>query len=98
MSVTSSIELWDGSDDLARQRRKRDARLLEQDVVGFPALTLADVIAEVLATSDASPGPLDVPSYLAIEGHDWRTIEAVVGYLHRYSPTDTSHPSHLPSL
>ncbi|MGH9213753.1 MAG: hypothetical protein ACRD2C_24225 [Acidimicrobiales bacterium] len=96
--MNSSTELWDNGDDLARQRRKRDARLLEQQVVGFPALTLGDVVAEVLAASDASHGTMDVAGYLAIDGHDGRTIEAVVGYLHRHHVPDEQHPPRLPLL
>ena len=97
MAVTSSNERWDGDDDLARQRRKREARLLDQDVVDFPALTLADVVADVLAARDGSTDPLDVRSYLTAEGHHWRTIEAVVGYLHRQYMPEPPQPSQLPS-
>ena len=82
--MTSSTERRDGDDDLARQRRKREARLLDEHVADFPELTLADVVAEVLAASDTAPGTLDVRGYLATEGHGWRTIEAVVGYLDRH--------------
>lgn len=93
--MNSSTELGDGGDDLARQRRQRDARLLDQRVAGFPGLTLADVVAEALAARDAYGDLLDVPSYLAIEGHDWPTIEAVVGYLHRYNAPSARQPSPL---
>ncbi|HMG44361.1 MAG TPA: hypothetical protein VK611_23715 [Acidimicrobiales bacterium] len=82
--MTSSTERREGDDDLARQRRKREARLLDEHIADFPELTLADVVAEVLAARDTAPGTLDVRGYLATEGHGWRTIEAVVGYLDRY--------------
>lgn len=73
----------DGDDDLARQRRKREARLLDEQLVDAPETTLADVVADVLAASDGEPASLDVRNYLASNGHHWRTIEAVIGYLHR---------------
>lgn len=81
--MSTSIEQRDGDDDLARQRRKREARLLDAHLVDLPELTLADVVADVLAASDGQPDTLDVRGYLATEGHHWRTIEAVVGHLHR---------------
>jgi hypothetical protein len=86
--MVSSIEVWDGDDDLARQRRKRDARLLDEHLVDYPALTIADVVAEVLAASDSADQPLDVRRYLVAEGHHWRTIEAVVAFMQRYHGPD----------
>lgn len=92
--VTSSTERWEGDDDLARQRRKREARLLDQSLVDHPALTLADVVAEVLAVSDADADEvLDVRSYLVAEGHHWRTVEAVVAYLQRHDATNPPLPT-----
>jgi hypothetical protein len=89
-----------GDDDLARQRRKREARLLDQQVVEFPTKTLADVVADVLATRDGNAG-LDVRGYLAVQGYGWRTIEAVLGYLHRQYQPDPAQPwstSQMPHL
>jgi hypothetical protein len=77
-----------GDDDLARQRRKREARLLDQPVVGFPSLTVADVVADVLAASDQGRKPLDVRGFLAAQGHGQGTVDAVVGYLHRQHLAD----------
>lgn len=96
--MVSSTEVWEGDDDLARQRRKRDARLLDEHLVDYPALTIADVVAEVLAASDAREGrddPLDVRTYLAAEGHHWRTIEAVVAFMQRYYVPDGPTPTQL---
>ncbi|HEY3139893.1 MAG TPA: hypothetical protein VGJ86_02125 [Acidimicrobiales bacterium] len=93
--MTSSIERTIGDDDLSRQRRKRDARLLDQRVAEFPAMTLADVVADVLAASDGGREALDVPGYLAAEGHGWRTIESVVGYLQRQGLADPPDPQQL---
>jgi hypothetical protein len=74
-------------DELARQRRKRQARLLDEHVAEFPSLTLADVVADVLAACDQSSEVLDVRGYLAMEGFGRQTIEQVMGYLHRqYMP------------
>jgi hypothetical protein len=104
MPMSPSTEVWDGDDDLARQRRKRDARLLDEHLVDYPALTIADVVAEVLAASDAAPRPIDVRTYLVAEGHHWRTIEAVVEFMRRYyvpdapTPTPTQMPTQLPLL
>jgi hypothetical protein len=77
-----------GDDDLSRQRRKREARLLDRSVPDFPALTVADVVADVLAASDEGHSVLDVPSYLAEQGHTWTTIETVVAYVQRKRPPD----------
>jgi hypothetical protein len=86
-----------GEDDLARQRRKREARLLDQRLMDFPDLTLADVVADVLAAEGSHPGALDVPGYLATAGYSGQTIEAVVGYLHRQYAPDL-RPVRLPRL
>ena len=94
--MVSSAEVWEGDDDLARQRRKRDARLLDEQLVDHPALTIADLVAEVLAASDAAaPEPFDVRAYLLAEGHHWRAIEAVVAFMQRYDVPDGPDPTQL---
>jgi hypothetical protein len=91
--MTDPIALTNRCDELARQRRKREARLLEQQVVEFPAMTLADVVADVLAACDQSHDVLDVRGYLATEGYGGPTVEAVIGYLHRqYLPEPLASP------
>jgi hypothetical protein len=75
-----------GDDDLSRQRRKREARLLDGEVPDFPGLTVADVVADVLAASDEGHAALDVPSYLVARGHTSTTITTVVDYLQRQQP------------
>jgi hypothetical protein len=82
--MASSFEASLGDDDLSRQRRKREARLLDQSVPHFPTLTLADVVADVLARSDEGRAVFDVSAYLADHGHGWQTIETVVAYLKRH--------------
>jgi hypothetical protein len=80
-------ELRGGDDDLARQRRKREARLLDRRLIDFPDLTIADVVADVLAASERTPDTFDTPGYLLSAGFGWQTIEAVVSYLDRqYTP------------
>ena len=79
-------------DDLARQRRKRDERLLATVLPDDPSETLGDVVAEVVAAAASLHDPatgaeLDVRSYLAQQGHSWGTIEAVVDYLDRLRTT-----------
>ena len=88
-------EVWEGDDDLARQRRKREARLLDEHLVDYPALTIADVVAEVLAASDGAEEPFDVRRYLVAEGHHWRTIEAVVAFMQRYDAPDMPDATQL---
>lgn len=83
--MPSSIEAWMGDDDLSRQRRKREARLLDGEVPDFPGLTVADVVADVLAASNA-PGRFDVLDYLVERGHTSMTITTVVEYLQRDRP------------
>jgi hypothetical protein len=79
--MPSSIETWTGDDDLSRQRRKREARLLDGEVPDFPGLTMADVVADVLAASNEGHAPFDAPSYLVERGHTSMTITTVVDYL-----------------
>lgn len=85
-------------DDLSRQRRKRDERLLAQQIPGAPHLTVGDLVADVLAaTADERAtvaGPqFDVGGYLAERGHDWPTIKTVVDYVERRE-TAASQPPH----
>jgi hypothetical protein len=82
--MASAFEAPMGDDDLSHQRRKREAKLLDETVAGFPGLTVADLVAEVLAASDQGRTPINVPAYLAAQSHDWHTIEVVVGYLQRH--------------
>ena len=84
--MPSSIETWTGDDDLSRQRRKREARLLDGEVPDFPGLTVADVVADVLAASNEGRATFDVPNYLVERGHTSMTITTVVEYLQRDGP------------
>jgi hypothetical protein len=84
--MPSSIETWTGDDDLSRQRRKREARLLDGEVPDFPGLTVADVVADVLAASNEGHARFDVPNYLVEKGHTSMTITTVVEYLERGWP------------
>ena len=52
----------------------------------MPALTVADVVADVLAASDEGDAALAVASYLVERGHTWTTIETVVACLQRQRP------------
>lgn len=81
--MASAFEASMGEDDLSRQRRKREARLLDQPVEGFAGLTVADLVADVLAASDEGRTPFNVPAYLQDQGHDWPAITTVIEYLHR---------------
>jgi hypothetical protein len=84
-------------DDLSRQRRKREERLLAQPIPGAPDLTVGDLVADVLAaTADGRAeraGPaFDMPGYLAERGHDWPTIKTVVDYVERHEDA-RGHPA-----
>ena len=85
--MPNASEALMGDDDLSRQRRKREARLLDGEVPDFPGVTVADVVADVLAASNEGHSALDVPSYLAASGHTPTTIKTVVGYLQRQRPS-----------
>jgi hypothetical protein len=87
--MASAFEAPMGEDDLSRQRRRREARLLDRPVDGFAGLTVADVVADALAASDEGRVPINLPAYLAQQGHTWQTIEAVVSYLQRQD----AHPA-----
>ena len=84
--MPSSTDAWTGDDDLSRQRRKREARLLDREVPDFPGVTVADVVADVLAAGTEGHSALDVPGYLAERGHTSTTIKTVVDYLQRQQP------------
>jgi hypothetical protein len=84
--MPGSIEPSLDDDDLSRQRRKREARLLDRQLPEFPGVTVADVVADVLAETDGGHVPLDVPGYLAERGHTRATITTVVDYLQRQRP------------
>jgi hypothetical protein len=78
------------ADDLSRQRRKREERLLAQALPDEPNVTIGDLVADVLAAAagdgdrgaEAGAG-FDVRTYLADRGHDWPTIKTVMDYLER---------------
>jgi len=84
--MPSSTDASMGDDDLSRQRRKREARVLDREVPDFPGVTVADVLADVLAEGAEDQSALDVPSYLAERGHTSTTIKTVVDYLQRQRP------------
>lgn len=67
----------DDGDQVARQRRKRAAALLDRSVAGFDELTLEDVVRSVIAASDEAKGALNVEQFLTDRGHAWQTIEMV---------------------
>jgi hypothetical protein len=73
-------------DDLSRQRRKREERLLAQALPDDPDVTVGELVADVLAATsgdDEGGAELDVRQYLADRGHEWPTIKTVVDYLER---------------
>jgi hypothetical protein len=85
------------NDDLSRQRRKRDERLLAQPLPGLPQVTVGDLVADVLAASSEDRGSVagsrfDVGGYLAERGHDWPTIKTVVDYVERREPPRAGRP------
>lgn len=95
--MPGSIEHSMDDDDLSRQRRKRNARLLDRELPGLAGVTVADVVADVLAASDDGRAPLDVPGYLAGRGHTSMTITTVVDYLqNQCSPLGAARP-HAPT-
>ena len=95
--MQSPVETWLGDDDLSRQRRKREARLLDSEVLDFPGLTVADVVADVLAASNEGHAAFDVPNYLVERGHTSMTITTVVGYLQRDQPPLRPATPHAPA-
>jgi len=94
--MTSPVEGSRPDDELSRQRRKRESRLLDQHIVDFPSLTVADVVADVLAASDDGRSDLDIPAYLSDQGHNWQTVETVVAYLQRQVSAERPLPRTLP--
>jgi hypothetical protein len=86
-TMPSSVETWMGDDDLSRQRRKREQRLLDGEVPDFPGLTVADIVADVLAASDDGHAAFEVPTYLVERGYTSTTITTVVAYLQRQRPS-----------
>lgn len=83
----------DDGDQVARQRRKRAAALLDRSVAGFDELTLEDVVRSVMAASDEANGALDVEQFLTDRGHGWQTIEMVqtcLTFVDRHEPSPSS--------
>jgi hypothetical protein len=75
-------------DDISRQRRKRDARLLAQELPGTADTTIGELVADLVAAiatgGEREDGrDLDVRGYMADRGHTGRTIDAVEDYLER---------------
>lgn len=70
-----------GEDEVARQRQKHWAKSLNRTVPDFPAMTLRDLVADVLAASDEAGGALDVAELLTDQGHSPTTIQTVQRYL-----------------
>jgi hypothetical protein len=81
-------------DDLERQRRKRDQRLLDQAVPDHPTMTVGDVVAEVLAAGSEGDAGFDVAAYLTEQGHSWPTIDTVLRYLERQNAPAPPSPPH----
>jgi hypothetical protein len=75
-------------DEVARQRERRNTRLLANPLVEDPELTLRDVVDLVRAARDELPNPVDIDQFLAAGGHGWRTIEAVKTYLDNTDPRE----------
>ena len=84
------------ADEVSRQRRKHWEASLNRSVPGFPEMTLAEVVAEVEAATDADSGVFSAPDelvvpgedcggavsrFLAGRGHTPATIRKVQGYL-----------------
>ena len=84
----------DNGDEVARQRRKRAAALLDRSVPDFDDVTLNDVVRSVMAASDEAKEPLDVERFLTERGHAWQTVDMVrvcltfVGPHPAFPPTD----------
>lgn len=74
---TLHADVTDDGDQVARQRRKRAAVLMDRSVAGFDELTLGDVVRSVIAASDEARGALNVEQFLTERGHGWQTIEMV---------------------
>lgn len=68
-------------DEVARQRRKHWAKSLNRPVPEFPAMTLRQLVADVLVAGDEAGGALDVTEFLTDQGHSLATIQTVQGYL-----------------
>lgn len=82
----------DDGDEVARQRRKRAADLLDRPVAGFDDVTLNDVLTSVVAASGEEGGPLDVERYLTERGHASQTVELVLVCLTFVDKHETSPP------
>ena len=86
MNSVFSERRVDGDDDLARQRRKRAARQLDQPVPEDPELTLRDVVMSAVSAIEEAGDDFDVRQFLAARGHSPQTIEAVTAELGLHHP------------
>ena len=87
------VDSPDNGDEVARQRRKRAAGLLDRAVADFDDLTLDDVVRSVIAASGEAEGPLDVERFLIERGHAWQTVEMVRVCLTFIGPQASSPPT-----
>lgn len=91
MSVPDSDPgVVDHGDELARQRRKRAARLRGFRPAEPPEAELRALCNRCLDAIEESGGTFDVRAYLAGDGHSWQTIETVLAHLH---VVESRHPS-----
>jgi hypothetical protein len=85
----------EGVDEVARQRHKRAAAMLDRPVAGFDDVTLEDVLRSVIAATDESDGALDVERFLTERGHVWQTVEMVrvcLTFVDRWVSSPPPHP------
>ncbi len=69
-----------GEDDLSRQRRKREARLRQRLVAGFPGMTAGEVPTGALAATEEPGAAFDVDQYEVLWGHSWQTAETLLAH------------------
>jgi hypothetical protein len=79
----------DDADDLARQRRKRAARRLDQRAEPCTDATFRDVVVATVAAIEESGGRVDVRRYLTTRGYGAVVVDEVVAYL----DIEHAHPS-----
>lgn len=86
----------DDGDELARQRRKRAARLGPPGASEPADADLPSLLNRCLAAIEESGGALDVGGYLLDRGYSWPSVERVLAHRDGGRAPRSPHPAGAP--
>ncbi|MGH9154089.1 MAG: hypothetical protein ACRD03_17270 [Acidimicrobiales bacterium] len=86
----------DDGDELARQRRKRAARLGPLGPSEPADADLPSLLDRCFAAIEESGGAFDLGGYLLDRGYGWATVERVLAHLDGARAPRSPHPAEAP--